>query len=130
MKVPLLTLDTPNHNNRIYPRAVWEKAVAEYKAKYIDNQRAVVTSKPPEGETISINDVVGVVKEIKTEGNTVTAEVIFLNIPDEFAMQQALNDGVLSIRTAGIGEIKKQEDGTYLVGEDYKIISCFLTNEP
>jgi len=130
MKVQLLTLDKPNHNNRIYPRAVWEKAIAKYEADFISKNRAIVTSRIPESTTVNINDAVALVKEIKTEGDTVTAEVVFLTVPNGLAMQHALQSGALSLRSHGIGSIKKQEDGTYLVGEDYEIISCFLTNEP
>jgi len=130
MKVPLLTLDKPNKNGRIYPREVWEKAVAKYKEEFIDMNRSIVTNKIPESAAVNLEDTVGIVTEIKTEGDTAFANVEFF--PKMTGAQMAetgLKSGYLSLRTHGIGSIKKQEDGTYVIGEDYELISCFLTNE-
>lgn len=129
MKIPLITLDKPNKNNRIYPRAVMEKAIAKYKEDFINKDRAVITSSSPDGGIVNMKDAVGLVKEIKTEGDTVFAEVTFLNIPNTLDIQKALQSGELSIRTAGFGNLTQQADGTFLVNEDYEILSCFLTNE-
>ena len=130
MKIPLLTLDKPNKNNRIYPTAVMEKAIAKYKEEFIDMNRSVVTNKIPDSDTVNLADTVGLVTEIKTEGDTVFANVVFFpKMNGALIAEAGLQSGKLSLRSHGLGTLTKQADGTYLVGEDYEIISCFLTHE-
>ena len=130
MKIPLLTLDKPNANGRIYPKEVIEKALQKYRDEYVIKTRAFVTKKPPESPTVNLLDTVGVIKEIIVVDNTVMADVEFLNVPEAKIFETALYSGKLHLRTAGIGSIHKQDNGTYTVGEDYQLTSCFLTDDP
>ena len=68
--------------------------------------------------------------EIIVVDNTVMADVEFLNVPEAKIFETALYSGKLHLRTAGIGSIHKQDNGTYTVGEDYQLTSCFLTDDP
>ena len=131
MKIPIVTLDTPNKNNRIYPRAVMEKALAKYKKDFIDERRAFVQKQLPGDSMVSLLDVVGVVKEFVIEGDKVIMDVEFLpNVPDGLRVEEGLKSGKLSLRTHGIGSMRLQDDGTYIIGEDYEFISCFATDDP
>ena len=131
MKIPIVTLDTPNKNNRIYPRAVMEKALAKYKKDFIDERRAFVQKQLPGDSMVSLLDVVGVVKEFIIEGDKVIMDVEFLpNVPDGLRVEEGLKSGKLSLRTHGIGSMRLQDDGTYIIGEDYEFISCFATDDP
>jgi hypothetical protein len=131
MKIPILFLDKPTKNNRIYPRDVMEKAIAKYKKDFVDEGRAMIQKKLPGDSCINLHDVVGVVKEIKIEDDTVFVEAEFLpQVPDGLKSEEALKSGKFSLRTHGLGSIHMQPDGTFKIGEDYELISTFLTNEP
>ena len=47
MKIPVLSLDKPNKNGRIYPRDVIEKALQKYRDEYVSKSRAMVTRNIP-----------------------------------------------------------------------------------
>lgn len=131
MKIPILSLDRPNKNNRIYPRDVMEKAIAKYKKDFIDEDRALIQKKLPGNSMVNLLDCVGVVKEISIEGDTVFVEAQFLpNVKDGTVIEEALKSGKLHLRTHGLGSIHLQPDGTFKIGEDYEFISCFATDEP
>lgn len=131
MKIPIVTLDKPNKNNRIYPRAVMEKVLAKYKKEFIDERRAMIVKRQPEQAITNLMDVVGIIKEISYEGDTVMAEIEFFpNVPDGLSSEAGVKSGFLSLRTGGLGTLIKKEDGTYVIGEDYELTHFFLTDEP
>jgi hypothetical protein len=131
MKIPILILDTVTKNNRIYPRAVMEKAIAKYKKEFIDEDRAFIQKQLPGDSCINLKDCVGVVKEIKIEDNTVFVEAEFFpKVPGGLITEEGLKSGKLSLRTHGMGSIRLQPDGTFKIGDDYELISTFATDDP
>ncbi len=131
MKVPILTLDTPNKNNRVYPRAVMEAAFAKYKKEFIDERRAMVVKRQPEQAITNLLDVVGVIKEISFEGDTVMADIEFLpTVPEGLSCETGVKLGKLHLRTGGMGSMKVNENGQNVVQDDYELTHCFLTDDP
>lgn len=131
MKVPILTLDTPNKNNRIYPRAVMEAAFTKYKKEFIDERRAMVVKKQPEQAITDLRDVVGVIKEIIFEGDQVIADIEFLpNVPEGLSCEAGVKLGKLHLRTGGLGSMKVNEQGQNVIQSDYELTHCFLTDDP
>ena len=131
MRIPILTLDTPNKNGRVCPRDVFEKALAKYKKEFIDERRAMVVKRQPEQAITNLLDVVGVIKEISYEGDKVIAEVEFLpNVPDGLSCEAGVKCGKLSLRTGGLGSMEKNAEGHYVIKDDYEITHCFLTDDP
>ena len=131
MKIPILTLDKPTANNRIYPRAVMEAAFAKYKKEFIDERRAMVVKRQPEQAITNLLDVVGIIKEVSFEGDTVMADIEFLpNVPDGLICESGVKCGKLSLRTGGLGSLKKNEQGQHVVQDDYELTHCFLTDNP
>ena len=131
MKIPILFLDKPTKNNRIYPRDVMEKAIEKYKKEFVDEQRAFILKEIPGESCVNLKNVIGVVKEIKVEDNTVFVEAEFFpNVNSGTVIGDAIKEGKLSLRTHGIGSMRLQPDGTQKIGEDYEFISCFATDNP
>lgn len=131
MKVPILSLDKPNANNRIYPRAVMEAAFAKYKKEFIDERRAMVVKRQPEQAVTNLLDVVGIIKEVTFEGDTVMAEIEFFpNVPEGLSCESGVKCGKLSLRTGGLGSMKTNEQGHSVIQDDYELTHCFLTDDP
>lgn len=108
MRVPILTLDVPNKNNRIYPKEVVGKAMEKYRQNFIKEGRALVTKRQPESSTVSIKDAIGVVKEMTVENGKVVVDIQFLpGIADALAAEAGMTKGVLHLRTSCTGTIKK-----------------------
>jgi hypothetical protein len=131
MKIPILTLDVPNKNGRIYPRATFEKALKKYLDEQVAPKRAMIVSKIPEDMTVNLHDVIGVVKDIRIEENQVVIEAQFLpELKGALLAEEGINSGKLHLRSAGVGSLHKQADGTYTIGDDYEILSFFVTDNP
>lgn len=128
MKIPILTLDTPNKNGRIYPREVFEKALAKYKKDFIDERRAMVVSRQPEQPITNLQDVIGMITEITIEDGKVIADITFL--PNGLSCESGVKCGKLFLRTGGMASVKKDENGNTVIQEDYEITHLFLTDDP
>jgi hypothetical protein len=123
MKLPVLTLDTPNKNNRIYPLSVFDDI------KEVPKTGVLVYK--TENNLESLSDVIGVVDDLTLDVETkiVSGNIILLNTPEGNISEAMLKAGQLFLRTSGEGMTTKQPDGSYLV-TDYKINGFFLTNNP
>lgn len=130
MKIPILSLNKPNKNGRVYPREVIEKALQKYRDEYVSKSRAVVTRNPPTELEPNLMDTVGIVKDIIATDDEVLAEIQFLNLPKAQGLEEALTSGKLYMRTAGVGKMTKQTDGTFKIDDGYEFLSCFLTDDP
>lgn len=122
-----MTIDKPNKNGRIYPRQLMEKEIERLK-KEISENRCFITKRQPETTTHLINDIVGLIKDIQIEDDKVVIEAEFF--PDNKFIETGIKSGDLSMRTSGVGTIHKQEDDTYIIDDDYKLIGCFITTDP
>jgi hypothetical protein len=127
MKVPVLTVDKPNGNHRVYPREVINRMIENARDR-IHEDRLFVVENQPRSTVTNVNDIIGVVKDIEIENDKVMVSVSFL--PSHFSTTKRLEEGKIHLRTSGIGTINEQPDGTYKVADDYELISCFLTDDP
>lgn len=131
MKIPVLTLDVPNKNGNLYPKAVVEKALKKYIDEQVVHGRAMIVNRLPLDSTINLKDVIGIVKNVSVEGNAVMIEAEFLpGLPEALETKAGVSSGQLHLRTSGIGSIKKDEHGNNVVQPDYQITSCFVTDNP
>jgi len=126
MKLPILTMDVPNLNRRIYPREVFQKVIDKYTKEHVSERRALIVNKLPENSFINLKDAVGIVKEIIIEGDKVMVEAEFFS--DSY--RQIIESGKCFLRTSGMGTLRKDENGNDVVQEDYELISCFITDDP
>lgn len=131
MKIPILTLDTPNKNGRIYPRATFERALEDYKKNFVDEHRAIIVKLQPENAVTNLKDVVGIITGITIENDTVMVDAVFFsNVPDGLVVETAIKSGLLHLRSGGIGSIIKDQNGNLIVQNDYEITHMFVTDNP
>ena len=122
---PVMVVDKPNLNHRIYPRAVFEKALKEYEEKYVKERRALGELGLGETPTVMLTNVSHMVTAFSWEGNTVNAEIEVLDTPQGRVLKDMFEkDFSLTVVPRGIGSLKKNEEtGVYEVQEDYEISS-------
>lgn len=131
MKIPVLALDVPNANHRIYPKEVVEKALDKYRKEFINERRALVVKRLPETSAIDLRDVIGTVKEATIEDGKIMMDVEFLpQCEGAIAADIGITNGKFALRTSGMGTMKKDKDGNDVVQEDYELISVFVTDNP
>ena len=127
MKIPVLIVDTPNANHRVYPREVMNRMIEDARDR-IREDKLFVVRKQPESTTVDLNEVIGTIKNIEIEDNKVFVSVSFF--PQCFSAGRQIEEGKLHLRTSGLGTLTEQPDGTFRVSNDYELISCFLTDDP
>ncbi len=131
VRIPILVVDVPNKNNRIYPRVVMEQAMEKYRKDFIVEKRALISKQLPKTSSINLMDTVGIVEKIEMENDVVFVEAeFFLNVNNGQIVETGILNGDLHLRLSGVGSLGKQHDGTDIVQTDYEIVSCFVTNNP
>lgn len=125
MKVRIQELDTPNKNGRIYRKDVMEKAIEE------TEQTLIGTIGMPEGGEIDIMKISHKVENLRIEDNFLVGDMTILGTPEGFKLSDMVEcHDSYGFRLAGIGTVKRNEDGVQEVQPDYKIMSVCFTNDP
>ena len=75
-----IVADKPTCNNRIYPRAVMEKAVADFNEK-IKNKKCFVLSDSPEGSSVDLQKIGMQVTSCSMSGDKMMIEVLPMGTP-------------------------------------------------
>ena len=130
MKVEIQVVNRPNKNNRIYPTKVLEKAIKDYTNEFIKEDRAFVCKTEPKSHSVDLTDVIGKVTYMDIENCMVVAEIEKLDANNSDDFWPLIEQGIMFVRQSGMGSLIQQIDGTFLVNNDYQLISLFLTPNP
>ena len=130
MKVTIHSVNRPNLNNRIYPTSVLQKAIEKYTNEFIKEGKAFVCKTEPKSSSVDLTSVIGKVTYMGIENNMVVAEIEKLNTNNSDDFWPFIEQGKMSVRQSGMGSLTQQIDGTFLVNNDYQLISLFLTPNP
>jgi hypothetical protein len=119
-------LDLPNKNGRIYTREALEKAIAEWEGK----EMLGTIGMPPNDRPVDINMVSHIITNLHIDGDKVTGTIKVLDTPLGIELQKLIDSKTVEVayRSAGMGNIIEQEDGTCIV-EDYHITSVNVVNK-
>ena len=122
--------DTKNRNGRVYPKAIMEKAVAEYDKEQISKNRAVGELNHPEGPTVNLDKVSHLIKELKFEGKDVVGKAQILDTPMGKIVKGLLDGGVqLGVSTRGMGSLENR-NGAMQVREDFILSTVDIVQDP
>ncbi len=114
MKAPLLEINKPNLNGRLYTKECIENAMKKLPA-------VIPIARPDADDPTDLANSAGTAT-LALEGNLLMADC-HLTVPE---IEDQLKSGKLSVRTSGIGSI----DEKGVVGPDYQIVSLILTDQP
>ena len=130
MTTTLLTLNKPNSNSRIYSTEVIETAIEKSRI-LLERKRLFVSAKMnSESSGLNIENVVGIVKDLKIEGNNLIGEIDFLpellekHFPSHLPSFEDQFNKTLFVRPSGMGTVKNG------IISDYIINYFFLTDDP
>ena len=133
--------DTPNANNRIYPRPILEREVNKYQQK-IDERRAYGESDHPESTIISTKGLSMNIIKLWWENITVVGD---LEIPlspgyvkygicstpgDIIANNIYFNKLKLGVSSRGVGSVESGRNGISVVGEDFELLAWDWVTDP
>lgn len=130
LKAILQRADAKNQNNRVYPRAILEREVANY-SKAVQEGRATGELDHPDSSVVSLSNVSHVIRSIDWRGNEVVGTLEILNTPKGKIAQDLLEGGVkLGISSRGIGDVQKNNEGLDVVDESFMLVAFDLVQEP
>ena len=126
MKLELnFKVDEPNLNKRVYSKDVLEKAFDEALKKELFLLKDISSKSNESWNTIDQKDIIGKVDSYTIENNSVFIEAV---VYDE-EIKELLNSSKTYVTTAGIAEVDAGENGITIIKKDFKLLSCFLTND-
>jgi hypothetical protein len=130
VKALMQRADAPNQNNRVYPAAILQREIENYK-KAITEGRATGELDHPESSIVSLQNVSHIIREVWWNGNEVMGTVEILNTPKGKIAQDLMEAGVrLGISSRGVGEVIKNESGHDVVDESFMLVAFDLVSEP
>src|SRR5271167_2916897 len=112
--VKIQELDRPNRNNRIYPRAVMEEAIAEFNKR---PNPMLGTVGMPSDPAVDLTAVSHVVKNLRIMDDYLVADIKVLATPMGAQLEKMLKDDSMVFRSAGFGNVGP--DGTI---SDYRLL--------
>ncbi len=117
MKVSSITVDKVNANGRLYPRAVVEKAIAEYTEKFVKQGRAFGEIGNVIDSTVNLARASHQIMGFEWVGDTLLVDVRIMTTPLGKTLSHLVDAGMtIAMTPRGLGSLK---DG--VVQEDYTL---------
>lgn len=121
--------EATNKNNRVYPFRVLDENVKKL-SPIIEARGLVGELDHPTDSVIHFEKASHIVTKIWWEGNNLMGEGEILNTPAGRILKALLNDGVrVGISSRGVGN-GKDENGKFIIGESYKLITFDAVADP
>lgn len=121
--------EAKNKNNRIYPYSILDENVKKL-SPIIKARGLVGELDHPTDSVIHFEKASHIVTNVWWEGNNLMGEGEILNTPAGRILKALLNDGVrVGISSRGVGN-GREENGTFIIGESYKLITFDAVADP
>lgn len=122
---PVMVVDKPNLNGRLYSREVFQKALTEYEDKYVKERRALGEMDVGIEPVVHLDRVSHMIASFSWDKTSLNAEIEILDTPQGRVLKELLEKGLaFNVVPRGIGSLKKNEEtGVYEVQDDYVICS-------
>lgn len=126
MKIPVLTLDIPTQNKRIYPKNIIEKEINRLNNTLIKENKFLVMGHAPTSETINLLSCVGVVKDIYIQDNVLFVDIEFLTTNNGKFLESLFHTGNAFLSVYGLGHLNKLDNGLFVIDDDYHITGLYV----
>tara|TARA_R100000008_G_scaffold47710_2_gene28243 strand:- start:566 stop:1162 length:597 start_codon:yes stop_codon:yes gene_type:complete len=121
--------DCQNGNGRVYPQAILEREMKNYK-KLVKERRALGELDHPDDSVINLKNASHMVTDVWWDGPNVMGKVQVLNTPSGKILKELVNDGVkLGISSRGLGSVTESQ-GKTMVEDDFQLICFDFVSEP
>jgi len=121
--------DAKNGNGRVYPRAILEREIANYK-KLVAENRALGECDHPDDSVINLKNASHLVTDIWWDGNEVWGKMKILSTPSGNILKELIKSGVkLGTSSRGLGSVSESM-GRTMVEDDFQLICFDMVSEP
>lgn len=125
-----LKADSINKNKRMYPKAILEKEVNNYKENYINKGCSLGELDHPTSPNTNLQRVSHIVESLQKDGSTYTGRARLLNTPMGNIAKNLINEGIkLGVSSRGTGTVTKRGQ-SLVVGDNYRLMAIDLVCHP
>jgi hypothetical protein len=123
--------NSKNQNGRIYPLDVLKREIEKYNQSFIKEKRAVGELDHPESEVVNLKNVSHNITKTWWDGNDLMGEVEILTTPSGNILKELLKCGItVGISSRGSGSVKKVNENTVEVNDDFSLIAFDFVSNP
>ena len=121
--------DARNGNGRVYPGAILEREMNNYK-KLVKERRALGELDHPDDSVINLRNASHMVTDIWMEGKDVKGKIKVLDTPSGKVLQELVKANVnVGISSRGMGSVSENR-GQTIVEDDFQLICFDMVSEP
>ena len=120
-----------NHNKRIYPKEVMDKAIERYNREQITSSRAVGELNHPDSIFVNLDKVSHRILSLEWDGNDVYGSAVVLDTPCGEIVKQLIDGGVqLGVSSRGVGSLRQMTGGIQRVEDDFELRAIDVVQNP
>jgi len=119
-----------NKNKRMYPYGVLDASIKRLE-ETVKNRGLLGELDHPTDSIVHFKDASHLVTKLWWDGNTLMGEGEILNTPCGKVLKSLIDDDVrVGISSRGVGNGKVNEEGIFIIGESYKLITFDAVADP
>jgi hypothetical protein len=120
-----------NRNGRVYPKDTLMKEVSRYSKDLVETKRAMGELGHPEGPSLNLERVSHIITELREDSNNIIGKAKVLDTPYGKIVKNLIDEGAkLGVSSRGMGSLKKNDDGTNVVQEDFMLATVDIVADP
>lgn len=120
-----------NQNGRIYPDEILIREANKYASTFIADHRAMGELDHPESSVVNLKNVSHAVTEMHWQGDDLMGTVEVLTTPNGNILRELFRNGIkLGISSRGLGTLKKINETSAVVGDDFELIAFDFVSNP
>ena len=128
---PYISVDTPNRNNRVYPKGMMEPIVENYINSKIKEKTAYGEWGHPQGPKINEDRISHRITDLKWDGKNVIGKAVVLDEGMGKIMRSIMETGGrFGMSTRGLGSVKPNDKGLQEVQSDFKLVTVDAVTDP
>ena len=130
MKGIIQKAQSPNANNRIYPRPILEREDAKYQ-ELIKERRSLGELDHPDSPIVQLENVSHLITETKWEGDDLVGTVEVLDTPKGQILEKLIGRDIkLGISSRGLGSTSRTNEGYDMVEDDFSLVCYDMVSNP
>ena len=130
MKGIIQKAQSPNANNRIYPRPILEREDAKYQ-ELIKERRSLGELDHPDSPIVQLENVSHLITETKWDGDNLMGTVEVLDTPKGQILEKLIGRDIkLGISSRGLGSTSRTNEGYDMVEDDFSLVCYDMVSNP
>ncbi len=123
--------EAKNQNGRVYPLEILQREAKKYEENFVKQKRAMGELDHPESSVVNLKNVSHNIIRMWWDGSDLNGEVEILTTPSGNILKELFNCGItLGISSRGLGSVKKVNESTVRVDDDFELIAFDFVSNP